>query len=160
MPVRRNQRGMWIYRTTVKLPDGKMKRIFGTPSLNTKVAAQKAEREHIERALKPLPQEKKEVPTFADWFWGSDADATEPNGRFWNEWVISRKNKPSEANEKKSIYKGHLKQAFGKMRLDQIGVSEIAQFRAKLVKAKLSDKRSTTSSPSCRSRCVTPPTSV
>jgi integrase len=105
------------------------------------VAAQQAEREHIERVLKPRPQEKKEVPTFADWFWGSDPDATEPNGRFWNEWVISRKNKPGEAKEKKSIYKGHLKEAFGKKRLDEIGVSEIAQFRAKLVKAQLSDKR-------------------
>jgi integrase len=46
-----------------------------------------------------------------------------------------------EAKEKKSIYKGHLKKALGKKRLDEIGVSEIAQLRAKLVKAKLSDKR-------------------
>ena len=55
--------------------------------------------------------------------------------------MIGRRNKPGEAKEKKSIFKGHLKEVFGKKRLDEIGISEIAQFRAKLVKAQLSDKR-------------------
>jgi len=37
-------------------------------------------------APKLEPSVKKEVPTFAEWFKGS----------FWHEWVIGRKNKPSE----------------------------------------------------------------
>jgi len=87
-----------------------------------------------------LPVGKQEVPTFAEWFWGADATSEEPSGRFWNEWVIGRKNKPGEAKEKKALYRLRLKSEFGDRRLDEIGVAEIAQFRAKLVKAELSDK--------------------
>ena len=63
----------------MKLPDGTNKRIFGTPTLNTKNAAIDAEREHVQRDAKgeDEPTEKTEVPTFDEWF----------NGRFWREWV-------------------------------------------------------------------------
>jgi integrase len=142
MPVRRNARGVWIYRKVVKLRDGSKVRIFGTPDRNTREAAEEAEREHIERVKNPaaLPVGKAEVPTFAEWFWGADAESEEPNGRFWNEWVIGRKNKPGEAKEKKAMYRLRLQSEFGDKRLDEIGISEIAQFRAKLVLAELSDK--------------------
>lgn len=102
--------------------------------MNTKLAAEAAERVHIERALKeaasgvPL---KKEVPTFDKWF----------NGRFWTEWVVAKKNKPSEVEAKESIYKVHLKERFGDAKLDEIGVGEVAGFRASLVGKKLSEKR-------------------
>src|SRR6266542_6717141 len=142
MPVRQNSRKKWIYRTVVKLRDGSKVRIFGTPEINTKEEAQEAEREHILRVKNPpvLPVGKQEVPTFAQWFWGTDATSEEPDGRFWNEWVIGRKNKPGEAKEKRAIYRLRLKSEFGDKRLDDIGVAEIAQFRAKLVKAELSEK--------------------
>jgi integrase len=71
------------------------------------------------------------VPTFAEWF----------KGRFWREWVIGRRNKPTEVKSKDFIYEGHLKEAFGDLRLDQIGAGEIAAFRASLVEKKLSEKR-------------------
>lgn len=144
MPVRqRNDNGRWVYRTVVKLPDGTKKRIFGTPARDTKQAAIAAERAHIDRVLngKDEPAEEQEVPTFAAWFWGADPDADEPSGRFWIEWVVSRKNKPSEMESKRSIYKTHLKEFFGAMRLDEIGVSEISQFRAELIGKELSEKR-------------------
>jgi hypothetical protein len=48
---------------------------------------------------------RKEYPTFKEWF----------DGRFWTEWVVSRKNKPSEVGSKKSIMKIHLEPAFGEM---------------------------------------------
>ena len=35
MPVRRNARGQWIYRTLIKLRSGEKVRIFGTPERNT-----------------------------------------------------------------------------------------------------------------------------
>jgi integrase len=142
MPVRRNARKKWIYRTIIKMRDGSKVRIFGTPEVNTKEAALEAERDHIDRVKNPppLPVEKEEVPTFAEWFWGDDPSAEEPTGRFWDEWVIGRKNKPGEAHEKKSIYRLRLKSEFGNKRLDEIGIAEIARFRAKLVKSGLHDK--------------------
>ena len=73
------------------------------------------------------------MPTFARWFWGTASDAEEPNGRFWIEWVIGRKNKPGEQMEKKCIYQIHLRPAFGHLQLDEIGVGEIARFRASLI---------------------------
>jgi integrase len=116
----------------VKLPNGKKKRIFGTPELNTKEAAKDAERAEIERVRNGDAEKaaEQEVPTFDSSF----------NGRFWREWVIGRKNKPSEANAKKNVYENHLKQAFGHLRLDEIGVAHVADFRATLVEKKLKEK--------------------
>src|SRR3954471_16989054 len=105
MPVRHNARKQWIYRTVVKLRDGSKVRIFGTPERNTREAAKQAEQEHIDRVLSPpvlLVEKMKEVPKFGEWFWGPDPDAVEPCGRFWREWVIAQKNKPSEMEAKKS----------------------------------------------------------
>ena len=74
--------------------------------------------------------EKKEVPTFAEWF----------NGRFWTEWVVARRNKPSEVESKRSIFNVHLGPAFGDVAVDEIDVPMISRFRAKLIVAKKSDK--------------------
>jgi integrase len=71
------------------------------------------------------------VPTFAEWF----------NGRFWIEWVIARRNKPSEVEAKKSIFKVHLEGEFGSVPLDMIDVPAISRFRARLITAGKSDKR-------------------
>jgi integrase len=71
------------------------------------------------------------VLTFKDWF----------HGRFWTEWVIAQKNKPSEVEAKQSIYKVHLGPAFGRMPLNEIDFPVIARFRAKLIESGLSDKR-------------------
>ena len=99
---------------------------------NTKVAAQQALLDHIERTLHPerVPQPK-EVLTFHEWFKGS----------FWRECVIGRRNKPTEMKSKEFIYDCHLKAAFGDLQLDEIGAGEIAAFRASLVEKKLSEKR-------------------
>jgi integrase len=118
----------------VQKPDGTRERINGSAPthLNTKVAAERVMLDHIERVLHPerVPT-RKETPTFAEWF----------DGRFWTEWVIGRRNKPSEMRAKKIIFKLHLKPRFGPMPLDEITTSEVAQFRAHLVAKKLSDKR-------------------
>jgi len=135
MPIRRSGNdGRWRYRHVVQKPDGTRERISGSAPthLNTKVAAERAMLDHIERVLHPerVPT-RKEMPTFEEWF----------DGRFWKEWVIGRKNKPSEVRSKKIILKCHLKPRFGGMPLDEITTSEVAQFRADLVAKKLSDKR-------------------
>jgi len=142
MPVRRDPRtGGWFFRTTVKTPEGKKLRLFGTPGVigpyqdlaATRVGAIEAEQRAIREVCAPKlePTIEKEVPTFKDWF----------HGAFWKEWVIGRKNKPSEQREKTTIYDCHLGPRFGSMRLDEITVTEIARFRAALVAKKLGDKR-------------------
>lgn len=128
MPIRRGSDGRWRYREVVQKPDGTRERISGSAPrhINTKVAAQEELRRHIERILHPerAPM-KKGVMTFHEWF----------NGRFWREWVVGRKNKPTEVRSKETIYRLHLKPRFGDMPLDEITVSEVAQFRASLVES-------------------------
>ncbi|HEX7699940.1 MAG TPA: site-specific integrase [Kofleriaceae bacterium] len=74
---------------------------------------------------------KTKTPPFSEWF----------HGRFWNEWVIGRKNKPGERGEKQTIYRVHLGPRFGVMALDEITTSEVARFRANLVASGLGEKR-------------------
>jgi integrase len=154
MPVRRDPRtGAWFFRATVWNPDGKKLRLFGTPGTlgpyqdlaATKAGAQQAEQRAILHALggataaapvAPVanvepPSMKEEMPTFHDWF----------TGRFWREWVVARRNKPTEVKSKQSIYEVHLKAAFGELRIDQIKTSHVAAFRASLVEKGLSEKR-------------------
>jgi hypothetical protein len=51
----------WRYRKTITLPDGSKIRITGTPPINTRVAAEAAERDHIQRALNQKAAKPKEV---------------------------------------------------------------------------------------------------
>jgi hypothetical protein len=54
MPAYRDKRdGRWRYRKWVALPNGTRTRITGTPATDTKVAAEAAERAHIDRILHP-----------------------------------------------------------------------------------------------------------
>lgn len=120
MAVRkRSDTGRWVYRTVVKLPSGKRTRIFGTPERNTKAAAELEEHLHVARLKNP----RVDVPTFGEWF----------NGRFWQEWVLARKNKPSETESKRSIYANHLAPEFADKHIDEIGVAEVARFRGALI---------------------------
>ena len=81
MPAFRDDRrgGRWRYRKWIQTPNGRRIRIQGTPPTDTKVAAEAAERVHIDRVLHPervratadVVPERKEIPTveeFADRF--------------------------------------------------------------------------------------------
>jgi integrase len=125
MPVKQATDGRWRYREVVRLPDGTRERISGTAPrhVNTKVAAQQAMREHIDRILHPERQpQRKECPTLKEWF----------DGRFWNEWVLAE-NKPSERAAKRGIFDTHLGPFLGEMRLDEINAGEVQRLRAHLV---------------------------
>lgn len=108
---------------------------------NSKVGAQEAERRAIAAALagkamagsaeRKEEEQKKQLPTFSEWF----------HGRFWTEHVIAQDNKPSEVESKQSIMKIHLEPMFGSMRLDEIDIGAINRFRATLLQKKLSKKR-------------------
>ena len=140
MPVRRDPRtGRWYFRTIARCFDGTRKRLYGVPGspgdyqelANTKVGAQAAEQRAKEVASKPPgAAPRKAAPTFEEWW----------NGRFWQEWVIGERNKPSERLSKQSSYKVYLGPSFGRLRLDQIGVEQIQQLRARLVAKGLGDK--------------------
>jgi integrase len=139
MSVRRDPDGRWRFRARLILPDGTHTRLSGSaPSYeNTKAACEKAEREAMFLALHPPPPKppeapKKEVPTYEDWF----------KDRFWNEWVIGERNKPSERRSKETIFRVHLQPELGHLKLDEINAEVIQKLRANLVdKKKLGDKR-------------------
>ena len=58
MPVyKREDRGNhWCYRRVVTLPNGTKQRIQGKSPINTKAAAELAERAHVLRVLSPLAE--------------------------------------------------------------------------------------------------------
>lgn len=117
MPARRCG-DTWRYRKWVVLRDGRKVRISGTPSINTKQAAESAERAHIERLWNPVVIEKKEeVPKFrefADQFLA----------------VAAMHNKPSTQQDKASILKHHLTPYFGARKLDGITYALIQDYTA------------------------------
>lgn len=131
MPVRkRKDNGRWIFRTTVKLPSGKMKRIFGMPEINTKRAALDAERAEIERAKNPAAvKPEKEVPRFSKFA-----------GEFLRTYAKAN-NKPSEQRAKENILDVWLKPRFGRMKLDEIRLREIEALKAKMLDEHKSAKR-------------------
>jgi integrase len=126
--------GRWRYRTQIRLPDGSRVQIYGTPNINEEDAAKRAEKDHIKRAedacreamrnptTAPPPKEvitfKKFVPTFLE--------------------ISETKNKPSQVESKESILRVHLTPAFGELRLDRIGDTEIQDYV--VAKKKLSAK--------------------
>lgn len=132
MAVLRDARGRWRYRKTVNLPGRRKERISGTPILNTKMAAETAEREHIQRLLSlpsmPEPAPPKEVPTFAKFAEEFMATYSEAN------------NKPSEVQSKRTILKHHLLPAFGGKKLDVIQQREIEGYKSLKLKADLAPK--------------------
>lgn len=120
MAVRRDGSGRWRFRKMVRLPDGTRVRISGTPTLNTKLAAEREERAAIERALDPRAV-REEVPTFAAFAEEFMATYAKTN------------NKPSEWASKRIILDLYLLPAFGKLPLDRIGVREVEALKATLV---------------------------
>jgi integrase len=121
----------WRYRVQIRLPDGTSKRLQGTPALNTKEAAERAEREHITRledAIRnPKAQPKEAAPTF------------EAFAKTFLE-VSGTQNKPSALEAKESILRVHLTPAFGRTPLDRIGFANIQDYVASKTRKGLSKK--------------------
>jgi integrase len=113
MAVRRDEETeQWRYRKVVKLPDGRKVRISGTPTLNTKVEAERAERDHVQRTLYPPPSpvRSKEVPTFEKFV----------DEHWMPTYPASAGNRQSSVEEKELHLRMHLKPALGHLRLDEI----------------------------------------
>jgi len=133
MPAKRDREGRWRYRKIVRLPDGQKVRISGTPTLNTKLAAEAAERDEINRRVSPPAaiEEKKEMPTFqkfVDKVW-------------WPTYPSSVNNRPSTCQEKEIHLRIHLKPTLGPLPLDKIRGEVVNVLMAKLkVESKLGPK--------------------
>lgn len=133
MPARRDKDGRWRYRVVVELPNGTRERISGTAPrhINTKVAAQQAERDHINRVLNPgsAPSSPAKEVTFRDF--AKEFMAT----------YVKANNKESEQEAKRSILDGHLLPALGDLGLSEITVREVEKLKAQLDDGARSRKR-------------------
>lgn len=115
----------WRYRVVVTLPDGSKTRITGTPEINTRAAAEAAERLHIQRAQSPF-QRVEDAGTFTKFV----------DERWWPTVV----NRPSVVEEKEVHLRLHLKPALGHLKLARIDVEALAKLVKALKDAELSLK--------------------
>lgn len=106
---------VWRYRKVVKLADGRRVRVSGTPQINTKAAAEKAERVHIERVLNPPAEPRKAIPTVADYFKTFEASLA---GK-----------KPSYQSDTRHIFRTHIRPVFGTLKLDAVKQTHVDRFR-------------------------------
>ena len=104
----------WAYRKVVRLADGSKVRIQGVPDIDTKDAAQRAERAHVERTLHP--PEKECSITVADF-----APVFLDTSRVGN--------KHSTVIAKEQILRDHLIPFFGSRRLAEVSYALIEDFK-------------------------------
>ncbi len=99
MPAYRDKRdGRWRYRKWVTLPNGTRTRIAGTPATDTRVAAESAERAHIDRVLHPervrataevVPERKeKTIREHAETFLATYKPHSKPSEKRTKRWVL------------------------------------------------------------------------
>lgn len=115
---------------TVMMPDGSTKRVAKDAPVQTKRDAEKYEQE-LKRSILDGTfgrKEEKPVPTLAEFEKEFISNYAEAN------------NKLSEVQTKKSTIKNHLVPAFGKLKLDQIGLREIEAFKSAKMKEKKAAK--------------------
>jgi integrase len=118
MPARKDASGTWRFQKVVRLPDGTKQRISGTPKINTKGDAERAERAEIARVLAE-PDNRPEIPTFADF-------AT----RYME--VHARDLAPSEIAFKRFRLANYLNPMLGTMPVDTIGRMELDAIKVDL----------------------------
>ncbi|MEZ4404272.1 MAG: tyrosine-type recombinase/integrase [Kofleriaceae bacterium] len=126
MPVYRSKDGRWRYREVVRLPDNTRERVNGTAPKhsNTKVAAQQALREHIERVEHPerTPKPKEDAPTTLAEFAPTYLESVE------------RKNKVSTFDAKKMMLRMHVVPALGLLPMPAIDYAAIEDLKVALAK--------------------------
>ena len=66
MGAYRDNQGTWHYRKRITLADGTGTRVKGTPAINTKLEAERAERAHIDRVLRGAPEPSERSPQTAE----------------------------------------------------------------------------------------------
>lgn len=122
---------VWRFRVSIRLASGKRVRLSGTPNLNTKSAAQAAEREGIRNAENPIEKAFDKVPF--------DAFATE-----WLATHPPASNRKSTAAHRESHLRMHLIPYFADTPLDQISTLALTRLAGTLLATKI--RRGTTGS--------------
>ena len=112
-------RGFWFVDFVFEHPDGRHERIRKVSPVQTRRGAEQYERELRQALLDGFRKERKETPRFA-------AFAQE-----FLEVYAATNNKFSTLTAKKSAFKHHLLPAFGRSRLDEIGMRDIEAYKAK-----------------------------
>ncbi len=117
----------WRYRKQVTLPDGRKVRVAGTPAINTKSAAEKAERDHIERVLNP-PKPVRARHTMTEVF-----------DRLLSEYAVNKNNKASEIESKRSAIERYLRPELGSLFVDEVTEERLSELTATINKTKKSN---------------------
>jgi integrase len=117
----------------VTLPSGARERISGCAprQINTRVACDQAERDHIQRVLRPdlAPRPAAKEVRFSEF------------AKEFMSTYVKANNKESEQEAKRSILDGHLIPALGDLGLSEITVREVEKLKAKLDDGERSRKR-------------------
>jgi integrase len=128
MGAYRDQHGRWRYRKRVQLLDGSYVRVKGSPALNTRVAAEEAERAHIQRAIRGAhgAAKSKEVTTLKKFL----------EDVWWPKFRIGGgkrgMNQPTSLREKDGHIRLHLVPHIGHLRLDQVTNERVMELFGKL----------------------------
>lgn len=130
MAVRRYSNGRWRYRKVVTLPDGSTERISGTPTLNTRRDAERAERDHIERMLKPATAPTREVIGFREF----------AEKQWLPTYPRAAGNRATTLREKETHLRVHLVPRLGDTPLDEVRGRVVDRIFAELTAAGLGEK--------------------
>jgi hypothetical protein len=130
MAVRRDSNGRWRYRKVVKLPNGSTERISGTPTLNTRRDAERAERDHIERLLRPTVAPTREVMSFREF----------AEKHWLPTYPRAAGNRATTLREKETHLRVHLVPRLGTVPLHEVRGQVVDRFFAELTAAGLREK--------------------
>lgn len=125
MPAyRRTPKSPWRFRKWILLPDGTRHRIHGVPEVNTKKAAEAAERDAIANALDPAARERRQKER-------DDRNRTVPTVDEYKAKFLdgsTARDKPTAIKAKKQILEAYILPRFGHMRLDEIRQHDVDLF--------------------------------
>lgn len=131
MPVSKRENGRWRFRVWVTLPSGVRKRLTGTPQINTKKAAEHAERQAVRDALDPEQAERRRRAAAA-MIEKEVAPTLESYSVAYIENTKARL-KPSTARAQKHICDKHIVPLLGHLRVDEIRQSHVDEFSSYLL---------------------------
>jgi integrase len=128
MGAYRDQHGTWRYRKRIQLLDGSYTRVKGSPALNTRAAAEEAERAHIQRAIRGAngsgkPKEVLTLKQFIEDVW-------------WPKFKIGGGkrgiNQETSLRGKEEHIRLKLVPLLGHLRLDRVNNERVTEFFGKL----------------------------
>ena len=127
MAVRRYKGKSWMIDFTFTFPNGRKERVRKVAPGKTRPEAEQYERLLLQEMMSPTPS-KKVVPTLLEYSFEFIED------------YAKNENKPSEVMNKEGILRRYLLPSLGKLKLDEIGVREMAKMKSEMRKRELSDK--------------------